>query len=274
MKILLRFLLTMVFLSVLSGCAIFGDTEDETKGWSASKLASEAAAALSDGEYQTAIRYYELIEARYPFGKYATQAQLNVAYAYYKDDEPESALAAADRFIKLHPQHPYVDYAFYLKGVVNFNRSYGFLERFIPSDKSQRDAGAAMESFKDFRELVSRFPDSEYAPDARKRLLYLRNNIAMHEIHVADYYMRRGAYLAAVNRAQEVVEKYQGTTAVEEALEIMVIGYQKLEMQQLADDAERVLELNRGQGVFDDPTDLPPATLTEKFWKYMELDKN
>ncbi len=274
----LRNLLPLLLVLFLSACSLFPEKDDETIGWSANKFYTEASTALAEGDYEAAIKYYEKLEARYPFGRYAMQAQLDVAYAYYKGDEPEQAIAAANRFIKLNPRHPYVDYAFYLKGIVNFNRSLGFLERYLPIDSSQRDPGAAMESFKDFSELIRLFPDSEYSADARKRLDYLRNNLAQLEVHVARYYMKREAYLAAAKRAAYVVERFERTPAVEEALTIMVEAYKKLGMDDLAADAERVLTLNREQGTFEavaageEPE--KEAPLTRKMWDYLQLDQN
>lgn len=266
--------LTLLFLILLaSGCSLLPDKIDETKDWSAQRFYSEASAAMADGRYDRAIELYESLEARFPFGQFATQAQLDVAYAYYKYDDPESAIAAANRFIKLHPRNEYVDYAYYLKGIVNFNRNVGFITRFIPTDISQRDPGTALESFKDFAELVERFPDSRYSADARKRLVYLRNNLAMYQIHVARYYMRRGAYLAATNRAMTVVEGYQRTPAMKEALEIMVRAYDEMDMPQLSNDARRVLALNEAKGTFEAPLD-DDETLGETFWEFLELDRN
>jgi outer membrane protein assembly factor BamD len=272
---ILRFLATFALLVSLAGCGLLPEEQDETKGWSAQKLYSEASAALADGDYTNAIKYYEKLEARYPFGRYAMQAQLDVAYAYYRAEEPEQAIAAADRFIKLYPNSPATPYAYYLKGLVNFNLSLGLLERYLPTDPSQRDAGAALEAYKDFEELVRRFPDSEYAKDARQRMLYLRNNLARYEIHVARYYYNRGAYLAAANRAAHVVERFQRSPAVKEALEMMIASYEKLEMPALAEDARRVLALNEQQGTFaEEPVPLEERTWSEKVWNYLELDQN
>ena len=269
-----RFALLLFFFS-LTACGLLPEEKDETRDWSASKFYLEASSALKEGNYQTAIKYYELLETRYPFGKYAMQSQIDLAYAYYKDSEPDSALAAADRFIRLHPEHPAVAYALYLKGIVNFNRRMGFLTRFIPTDTSQRDPGAALDSFKDFSELVRRFPDSEYADDARKRMIYLRNNLAKHELHVADYYMERGAYVAAANRAAAVVEKYQRTPSVKPALEIMIDAYTRLGKDKLAEDARRVLVLNEEKGTFiSDPLDLEEPSLGRQVWDYLELDED
>ncbi|MGD2117453.1 MAG: outer membrane protein assembly factor BamD [Chromatiales bacterium] len=266
-------LLAAILLS--SGCSLLPEEKDETLNWSANKFYTEASEAMRAGDYKTAAEYYEKLEARYPFGKYALQAQLDLAYAYYKDSEPESAIAAADRFIRLHPNHPATAYAYYLKGLVNFNRRLGFLTRFIPTDTSQRDPGAALEAYKDFAELARKFPDSEYAEDARKRMIYLRNNLAKHEVHVARYYLERGAYVAAANRAGTVVEKYQRTPAVKDALEIMIEAYKRLDKPELAQDAERVLALNLEKGTFSvDPLELEEPTLGRKIWEYLELDKN
>ncbi|MFD2113132.1 outer membrane protein assembly factor BamD [Thiorhodococcus fuscus] len=268
--------LTLLLLVVtLAGCGVFGKEIDETEGWSASKLYSEAAAELDSGNYERAIKLYEKIEARYPFGRYAMQAQLDVAYAYYRADEPEDAISAADRFIKLYPQNAYVDYAYYLKGIVNYNRSIGFLDRFIPTDPSQRDPGSAMDAFTDFSALVERFPQSKYAQDARQRMVYLRNNLAHNEVNVARYYMKRGAYVAAANRANYVIERFQRTSAVDDALEVLIDAYKALGKQDLAADAKRVLELNRQAGRFiPDEPEPDKADIARKLWDYLNLDEN
>ena len=267
--------LLILFLAVIgSGCAWLDKYSDNTVGWDAAKLYSEASSELNSGNYATAVEYYEKLEARYPFGRYAMQAQLDVAYAHYKADEPELAIAAADRFIKLYPQNPYVDYAYYLKGIVNYNRSVGFLDRYIPTDPSQRDPGSALDSFQDFSELVRLFPDSKYTPDARQRMLFLRSNMAKHEIHVAHYYMRRGAYLAAANRCTYVIERFQRTSAVEDALEILVQAYTAVGEDKLADDARRVLTLNREQGRFLADEKPDDVSLSRQLWDYIGLDKN
>jgi outer membrane protein assembly factor BamD len=261
--------------TLLSGCGILGKEFDETEGWSASELYNKAASELDAANYQRAIELYKKLDARYPFGRYAMQGQLDIAYAHYKAEEPEAALAAADRFIKLYPQNPYVDYAYYLKGIVNYNRSIGFLDRFVPLDTSQRDPGSALDAFNDFAELVRLFPNSKYAADARQRMLHLRNNLAEGELHVARYYMERGAYLAAVSRAQYVVERFQRTGAVEDALELMVAAYQRLGEDELAADAQRVLVMNREAGRFlDDEPDPSEVSLARRVWDYLSLDEN
>lgn len=259
---------------LLAGCSTF-EEKDETLGWSQQKLYTEATDEMRAGNYEKAIRYYETLESRYPFGKYAHQAQLNVAYAYYKFEEPELALAAADRFIKLHPGHPASAYAYYLRGLINFNRSLGFLDRFLPTDTSQRDPGAALDSYKDFGEVVRQFPDSEYVEDSAQRMLYLRNNLARHEVNVARYYMRRGAFLAAANRAEYVVQNYQRTPALRHALELMIEAYAQLGMEKLADDTRRVLALNEQNGsLIADPQEIEDKPFSLQLWEFFELDQN
>lgn len=232
---------------VVSGCSSFGKEKDPTRGWSAQRLFSEAKALLAENDFEGAIDMYQKLESRYPFGNFAQQAQIDVAFAYYKNNEPASAIAAADRFIKLHPRHPNVDYAYYLKGLVSYNQGKSFMDRFIPKDRSMRDPGASKDAFDAFSELVRRFPDSKYADDATTRMLQLKNTLAWHELHVAQYYMRRNAYLAAANRARYVVENFQGAPAVHEALVVMVKAYRKMELPELANDALRVLKLNAPQ---------------------------
>jgi outer membrane protein assembly factor BamD len=273
---MIRTLITiLIAMILLSGCGIIGKEFDETEGWTASELYNKAARELDAANYTRAIDLYKKLEARYPFGRYAMQGQLDIAYAYYKGDEPEQAVAAADRFIKLYPQNPYVDYAYYLKGVVNYNRSIGFLDRFVPIDTSQRDPGSALDAFNDFAELIRLYPDSKYAADARQRMLHLRNNLAEGELHVARYYMERGAYVAAVARAQYVVERYQRTGAVEDALELMAQAYDRLGEERLASDARRVLTMNREAGRFLDDTPEPSeVSLARRVWDYLSLDEN
>ncbi len=229
---------------LLSGCGLFAEKPDPTANWSAQRLYSAAKLSLNEGDYELAIDYYSKLESRYPFGPLAQQGLLELAYVYYKYQEPESAIATADRFIRLYPTHPGVDYAYYLKGLTNFNRGRGFWDRFVRKKASYRDPGSSTQAFRDFAELTRRFPDSRYAEDARRRMVYLKNTLAEYEINVANYYMRRGAYLAAVNRAQHVVENYPGTPAVPDALVIMAKGYKVMGLEELSSDSLRVLKLN------------------------------
>jgi outer membrane protein assembly factor BamD len=244
--------------------------EDDYKDWDEQRFRDQAQEALDNKNFQKAVSMYEAMEARYPFGDYAPQAQLNVAYSYYKNDDPEAAIAAAERFIKTHPRNASVDYAYYLKGLVNYNRGIGFIDRFLPTDASQRDPGPARDSFDNFQELIRRFPNSQYAEDAKQRMIALRNNLAMYEVHVADFYMRRKAYVAAVNRANHVVKEYQRTPAVPMALQIMQDGYTQLGLNDLAADADRVFKLNYPNGA--PQADYKDDTFIQKAWDTMGLD--
>ncbi|MGB7479995.1 MAG: outer membrane protein assembly factor BamD [Burkholderiaceae bacterium] len=236
--------LAVLFAFALAGCGVFSEAPDETAGWSASKLYAEAHDELSSGDYDKAVRYFEKLESRYPFGTYAQQAQMEIAYAYYRQGDQPQALAAVERFIKLHPNHPNVDYMYYLRGLINFNDKVSLFDFLASEDATERDPKAAREAFDSFKLLVERFPNSIYAADAAARLKYLVNAMAQHEVHVANYYYRRGAYLAAANRAQTAVAEYREAPALEEALYIMVRSYDALGLPQLRDDAERVLKLN------------------------------
>ena len=236
-----RFLVVLV-LFVSAGCSTTPD--DPLDKLSANELYTQAKKALASGDYETAINTFEKLEARYPFGKYAQQAQLEIAFAYYKFDEPESAIATLDRFIRSNPGHPNLDYAHYLKGLVNYNLGANLVSRFALRDPSDRDTRALRDSFNDFSQLIKQFPDSRYTEDAKQRLTFLHNNLAQYEIKVANYYMKRGAYVAAANRAKYVVENYQRTPAAQEALQVMVRAYTMLGMQDLANDAQRIMELN------------------------------
>ena len=208
------------------------------------ELYQQANERLENKNYSSAVDSLRALESRYPFGPYAEQAQLDLIYAYYRSMEPEAARASAERFIRLHPQHPNVDYAYYMRGLASNTADLGLIERYVPVDMSRRDPGQARQSFNEFAELLRRFPDSRYAPDARQRMVYLRNRMARYEMHAADYYMKRKAYVAAINRGRYVVEHLQGTPAVEEALGIMVEGYQHLGLNEPANEALEVLKAN------------------------------
>lgn len=237
--------LNLILITLLAGCSSFGGKEeDETITWDAERLYNEAKGALDSGYFDEAVELYEKLERRFPFGVYGQQSLLDLAYAYYKSNEPDQSISACNRFIKLYPQNPHVDYAFYLRGLANFDRSFGFMDRVVPKDHSQRDPASAMNSFKDFSELVNRYPESDYAPDARQRMTYLRNQLAQHEVHVANYYMRRGSYVAAANRARQVIEQYERTPVVPDALSILAKAYKIMGMDDLSKDSLRVLQLN------------------------------
>lgn len=240
MKVVCNGLLVLMA-AFLFGCASDGDKPEET---TEKQIYNEAQKHLESGNFSLAVKNLQLLESRFPFGPYAEQAQLEIIYAHYRSHEPEAAIAAADRFIRLHPNHPNVDYAYYMRGLANYTEGEGLLERFLPTDMSQRDPGAAIQSFEDFRQLLQRFPDSEYAEDARARMIYLRNRLARYEINVANYYFKRRAYLAAANRGRYVVENLPQTPAVPDALAVMVQAYLLLDMDDLANQALSVLRAN------------------------------
>ncbi|MDC9725245.1 MAG: outer membrane protein assembly factor BamD [Gammaproteobacteria bacterium] len=228
-----------------SGCSYFAKDEVVAKdSWTVERVYSEAKAALNAEDYHTALQFYAQLEARFPFGEYAQQSLLESAYAYYKSDEPEQALATLDRFMRVYPLNPSMDYAIYLRGLVNFTRDIGLFEKYIPRDESQRDPGSARFALKDFKTLVNRYPKSNYSEDAAQRIVYLRNRLAQHEVNVAHYYMRRGAYVAAANRGKYVVENYPRTPAMPEALLMMAKAYKVLGLNELSEDSLRVLKLN------------------------------
>lgn len=234
--------LALILVLLLSGCSWFEKKEEPNL--SASKLFSDAMGDMDDKNYEQAIKKFETLEARYPYGRYAEQAQLEVAYAYYKQEDVASTTAACDRFIKLHPTHPNVDYAYYMKGLANFNENMGVIASIGGQDMTERDPKQARQSYDAFKELATRFPNSKYTEDAAARMRYVLNGLANYEVQVARYYMKRKAYVAAVNRAQYILQNYQKTPATEEALLIMVKAYDAMGMTDLRDDAERVMKQN------------------------------
>jgi outer membrane protein assembly factor BamD len=243
----MRHSLAVFLLLTLTACSLFGsksDTDSSAKTTSAEVMYNDAKKKLNDGGYEDAIKQFESLQSHYPYGRYAQQAQLEIAYANYRQNEAESAIAAADSFIKQYPNNPHVDYAYYVKGLANFNADIGLLGMAFGEDPTERDPKAAQDSFAAFKDLVTRFPSSHYATDSRLRMQYLLDALAKYEIHVAGYYLRRGANIAAVNRAKEVLTQYPNTPAIHDALLILVQGYDALGMNKLRDDAQRVLDLN------------------------------
>jgi outer membrane protein assembly factor BamD len=246
---MLRIASLTLLLAFASGCALwpFGkdkDKRDADENTTEQILYRSAQSSLRSSNYRDAIEKLQRLEARFPFGRYAEQAQLELIYAHFKAYEPEAARSAADRFIRLHPQHPSVDYAYYMKGITAFYKDRGFLDRFGSTNLARRDQTSNRQAFADFSEFVARFPHSYYAADARQRLIYLRNLLASAEIAVADYYMRRGAYVAAANRARNVIEHYDQSQSVADALAINVEANWRLGLDEAARDALRVLALN------------------------------
>lgn len=244
---LFQSLFVVMLLVTITGCSWLKSEDDVPPDQGESQLYEAARRNLDNSNFALAIKNLQLLEARYPFGPYAEQAQLELIYAHYRNYGHEEAVAAADRFIRLHPQHPNVDYAYYMKGLSSFTEGQGLLERFLPTDATQRDPGPARQSFTDFAQLLTRFPNSEYAPDARARMVYLRNLLARHEINVANYYFKRQAYVAALNRGRYVVENFQETPAVPDGLAVMAQAYLLLEMPDQAETAIAALRSNYPQ---------------------------
>ena len=250
---------------LLSGCA--DSNYDPTKGWSVDKLYNEAKDEMAAGGYDKAIGLYEKLEGRAAGTPLAQQAQLDKAWAQYKTNEPVQAVATLDRFIRLHPASPALDYALYLKGLVNFNDNLGWFSSLAEQDLAERDPKQAKESFEAFRELVTRFPDSKYSADARLRMAFIKNSLARSDVHVARFYYERGAYVAAINRAQNTVQDFRDVPAVEEALFIMVQSYDKLGMNQLRDDTKRVLTNTYPDSKFLKPDNQATNQSWWKIWK-------
>src|SRR6185369_11510084 len=266
-----RSLLALLLLAaaLLSGCGLLPtDTKDETVGWTAQKLYNESKDAMSSKSWDRAIKYLEKLEARYPYGRYAQQAQIDIAYSYWKNGERASAIAACDRFIKLYPTNANVHYAYYLRDLVNFNEGGGILNIIDNPDMTERDSKGSREAFDAFKELVNRFPDSKYAEDARARMRYLVNSLAQYEVHVARYYMKRGAYVAAANRAQFAVKNYPQAPALEEAVFIMVKAYDALGMVDLRDASDRVMRKNFPESKYL----TGKATRSASWWKLWDPD--
>ncbi|QWE09473.1 outer membrane protein assembly factor BamD [Polynucleobacter ibericus] len=234
----------IVALMLLGGCAGSDGSKDDTDIWSEAKLYSEATDKLNDADFAKCGKYFEKLEARFPFGPYSQQAQINAAYCYWKAQEQTQALVAIDRFIKLHQGSPNLDYGYYLKGLITFNDDLGWLGKFTGQDLSERDPKAAKEAFESFKVVVERFPNSKYAPDSLDRMRYIVNSLAEADVIVARFYYQRGAYLAAANRAQLVIRDYDRAPAVEEALYILTKSYEKLGMVELSNDSARVFKLN------------------------------
>ncbi|AVO52127.1 MULTISPECIES: outer membrane protein assembly factor BamD [Pseudomonadaceae] len=237
-----KHLLLIAILALTAACSSKQPEVDENL--SEVELYQQAQADLDNRSYTQAISKLKALESRYPFGRYAEQAQLELIFAYYKNAEPEAAKSSAERFIRLHPQHANVDYAYYLKGLASFDQDRGLLARFLPLDMTKRDPGAARDSYNEFAQLTSRYPTSRYAPDAKQRMIYLRNLLAAYEVHVGHYYLTRQAYVAAANRGRYVVENFQETPSVGDGLAIMTEAYQRLSLDDLAATSLETLKLN------------------------------
>jgi outer membrane protein assembly factor BamD len=270
----MKYILILLLACLINGCAIFGSpTEiDDTKGWPAERIYQEASIKSKDKDYVKALEYFGKLESRYPNGAYAAQAQLETAYLYYKQGDPILSVAAADRFIKLHPNHPNLDYAYYLKGLAVFSER-GVIEKLTDQDISDRDPRALRDSFLTFKDLLARFPESRYASDAAQRMVYLTNSLAEHEIYVARYYMTLNANVAAVNRAKQVIEYYPQSPKNEEALVIMVKAYDKMGMEVLKNDTLRILKQNYPDSAYFNPN-INKDLNKDKWWQFWKVNSN
>lgn len=237
---------------------MFGDEEDEdveiTEDVSAAQLYRKANGEMQGNRFADAVESYTLLESRYPFGRYAQQAQLELAFLYYRQNETDKAIQSADRFIKLNPQHPSIAYAHYIKGLAYFDRSKTLLNLILPRNPSDKDPASLLAAFETFDTLIQKYPDSDYADDAKQRMIFLRNELAEHELTVADFYMRRGAYVAAANRAKYIMNKYQGAPVMPQAVHMLELAYRQLGINDLAYDTHKIYAanyLNNDGGLLD-----------------------
>ncbi len=249
---------------LLAACS--STQEDPTAKWTPDRIYSEARDEVSAGAFDKAVPLFEKLEGRAAGTPLAQQAQLEKAYAQYKAGEKAQAQATLDRFLKLHPASPATDYALYLKGLVNFNDNLGMFAWLSRQDLSERDQQAAKDSYESFRAVVTRFPESKYAPDSRQRMTYIVNSLAQYEVHVARYYFDRGAYVAAIGRAQTALAEYEGVPAMREALQILIKSYDALGMAQLRDDTQRVLETTFPEGGAPGTAGVTPKS--SPWWKF------
>jgi len=263
----------LCFVIFLQACSSFSnDKKDQYATWTVEQFVNKSKELMADEHYKKAIKVLEQLDSRYPFGAHSAQTQLDLAYAYYKNGDSETALAAADRFIKTHPRHPRVDYAYYLKALVNFNRDLGFLDRYIPSDSTQRDSVFTQNAYLSFEALIRRFPNSEYVADAKQRMVSLKNALARHELHIARFYMDREAYLAAANRANYILLNYQNTPSVPYALQLQIEAYKILDLQELVANSQRIYDYNYPNGPEFPETDPSGVTVVPFIWDLLGFD--
>ncbi|HEX7606367.1 MAG TPA: outer membrane protein assembly factor BamD [Usitatibacter sp.] len=259
-------LAALLLACALAGCSFFASKLDPKKDWQAADYYKAAKEQFDSQNWDAAIKTYDELEAKFPFGRFAQQAQIEVAYAYYKQGETAQSVTALEKFVKLHPNHPNVDYALYLKALCNFKEDLGPFSRLITQDLADRDPKAARESFEGFKDLVTRFPESRYAADSRERMAYLVEALARHEVRVARYYLSRGAYLAAANRAQDAIVRFPNSPTHRESLDIMVEAYDRMGMKELRDDSKRVLVKNFPE----DPLGQSGKNRGGSWWKFWQ----
>ncbi|SFN24444.1 outer membrane protein assembly factor BamD [Dokdonella immobilis] len=244
-RVVSRIAVALLAVTLVAGCSFFGKKKaDPLEALAVEQLYEKGKLDIEKGNYERANKTFSRLVARFPFGPYTEQAQLDQAYAQYKMNKPDEAYSTINRFIKTYPAHKHIDYAFYLRGLINFDREEGLLERYAGLDMTQRDQAFVRQSFDDFAALIKRHPDSRYAPDAKQRMIFLRDGMAQSELNVALFYLRKGAYVGAANRAKAILETYDQSRQVADALAILVKSYHELGQDKLSADAERVLKLN------------------------------
>jgi outer membrane protein assembly factor BamD len=246
-------------LLTLAGCRA---NRDELQRSGPEIIYEQAKRSLNSYDFNTSIRLYEALNARFPFTDQARQARLDLIYAYYRAGESESAIDAADQFIRENPTHPRVDYAWYIKGLVDFERTPNILERLFRVDLTERPPTTARKAFAAFKTVVEQYPKSEYAHDARRRMIFLRNRLADYEVHVASYYLKRGAYVAAAQRSKGAIEQYDGAPAIRQALEILIESYDRLDLKELAEQSRQVYGTN-----FEGKVQAAQAETKKPWWK-------
>ncbi len=267
----IAFILCLSFF--LQACNSFSsEKKEEYAGWTVEQFISASKEELANEKYKKAIELLEQLDSRYPFGSHSAQTQLDLTYAYYKNGDSEAALASADRFIKTNPRHQNVDYAYYLKALINFNRDLGFLDRYVPSDSTQRDTLFTETAYLSFKELVRRFPNSQYIADSKQRMVFLRNAMARHELHVTRFYMDREAYVAAANRANYIIQNYANTPAVPYALEIQIEAYNILGLQELEGQSSRIYTYNYPEGPQVPEADPSNVVVVPFLWGLLGFD--
>lgn len=248
MKYWSSLLLQVALILLLAGCSSFGSDKDEerekARALTETELYERVQELLDDKSYDLAVKNLQLLESRFPFGNYAEQAQLEIIYAYYKSGDEDASIAAAERFLRLHPRHPDADYAWYLKGLGNYRLKPGLLSRFYQSDQAAKDVGFARKSFQEFQQFLRLYPDSQYAADARIRMIHIKNVLARHEMVVANYYLKRRAYTAAIKRANKVLAHYQKTEATADALALLTFCYYQTGLSELAQSNLELLKFN------------------------------
>lgn len=269
----LAFILCLSLL--IQACSFFSNEtkQDKYAKWTVEQFVTASKQALEKEDYKKTIALLGQLNSRYPFGTHAAQTQLDLSYAYYKNSDAETALTTADYFIKAHPRHPDVDYAYYLKALINFNRETGFIDRYVPFDKTQRSTLFIQTAYLNFEELLRHFPDSQYASDARQRMIYLKNILARHELHIARFYMDREAFVAAANRTNYILQHYQGTPIIPYALETQIKAYRILGLNQLADKSEEIYDYNYPDGPLYPEANPSNAVVIPFIWNLFAFDR-